>query len=207
MVAGSVPVQGAASDSDGVVASVSVKIDDGAWQDATGTTSWSYAWDTTAFDNGNHTFTARSYDGEDYSAVASVTVTVFNNHPPVVSIISPADGATINGTFLFNGTMSDPDGVDTIQHIQIKIGDGNWTMIPYNQTVGWQRLVNTTVYENGDYTIHVRVYDGAAYSNVATTTVTIDNEDEDSDETPGFELLICIVALWVSFGLLVRRKR
>ncbi len=134
-------------------------------------------------------------------------MTVFNNHLPAVSIISPADGATINGTVLVNGTMSDPDGVDTIQQIQIKIGDGNWTAMPFNQTFGWQHLVNTTAYENGEHTIQARVYDGIAHSNVATIMVAIDNEKAGGDGTPGFELLICIVALWISFGLLVRRKR
>jgi parallel beta-helix repeat protein len=207
VVAGSVSVQGTASDSDSTVQAVEIQVNDGAWHDATGTSSWSYTWDTTSVENGDHTIRARSYDGEDYSGVASVTVTVFNNHPPAVSIISPVDGATINGTVLVNGTMSDPDGVDTIQQIQIKIGESNWTTMPFNQTFGWQHLVNTTTYENGEYTIQVRVYDGAAYSNVATITVTIDNENAGGDGTPGFELLLCLVALWISLGLLVRRKR
>lgn len=81
-VSGITTVMGTASDSDGTVQKVQVKIDSGSWYTATGTTSWSYAWDTTKVSNAYHTISARSYDGTDYSGTFSVGVTVNNYVPP-----------------------------------------------------------------------------------------------------------------------------
>ncbi|HEC75825.1 MAG TPA: hypothetical protein ENI33_01015 [Thermoplasmatales archaeon] len=77
-VSGVITITGTASDSDGTVQSVQVKIDSGSWYAASGTTSWSYSWDTTTVSNGAHTIYAKSYDGELYSSIKSVTITVDN---------------------------------------------------------------------------------------------------------------------------------
>ncbi len=65
---------------------VEIKIDsDGEWEDATGTTSWSYEWDTTSVANGLHTIYARAQDSQgQYSNIDMVNVTVTNegNQPP-----------------------------------------------------------------------------------------------------------------------------
>jgi heme/copper-type cytochrome/quinol oxidase subunit 2 len=58
-----------------------MKIDDGNWIEVTGTTSWSYDWNTTIESNGQYTIYARSYDGTDYSHEDSVDVVVSNVSP------------------------------------------------------------------------------------------------------------------------------
>ncbi|MCG2825437.1 MAG: PKD domain-containing protein [Thermoplasmatales archaeon] len=73
-----VTITGNASDTDGYVVGVYVKIDDGGWQTANGTSAWSFIWDTTKVGNGAHTIYARAWDGTDYSAVVSVNVNVEN---------------------------------------------------------------------------------------------------------------------------------
>lgn len=75
-ISNSVNVQGTSFDSDGIVQKVQIKIDTGNWVDASGATSWTYSWDTTTVSDGSHTIYGRSYDGIDYSTIASVTVTV-----------------------------------------------------------------------------------------------------------------------------------
>ncbi|MCJ2556432.1 MAG: right-handed parallel beta-helix repeat-containing protein [Candidatus Thermoplasmatota archaeon] len=77
-------VIGAATDSDGTIEFVEVRIGGGGWIEAIGTTSWSYDLDTTVFSNGQHTVYARSFDGTDYSALATVTFTISNaeERPP-----------------------------------------------------------------------------------------------------------------------------
>lgn len=103
-VSGTINIIGKADDADGVVEYVEVKIDDEAWETASGTTNWAYLWDTNLFADGAHTIYARSYDGEDYSNVYMVNVTVFNgidNIPPSVEIITPHYGCiyfSIGGT-------------------------------------------------------------------------------------------------------------
>lgn len=77
-LSGSYTVRGIASDSDGSLNKVEIKIDNGEWILANGKKSWSLEWDTTTVSNGEHTIHARSFDGEDYSSTDSVAITVDN---------------------------------------------------------------------------------------------------------------------------------
>ncbi len=86
-VSDTVTITGTASDTDGSIALVQVRISDGDWLETQGTTSWTYEWDTTQHLNAIYTIEARSYDYEDYSDLASVEVTVenFDTTPPVIT--------------------------------------------------------------------------------------------------------------------------
>jgi hypothetical protein len=78
-----VMISGTAGDSDlKDNVSVEVKIDDGDWLAADGTTLWGYEWSTYSIQNGMYTISARSYDGKDFSTVQTITITV--NNPAVV---------------------------------------------------------------------------------------------------------------------------
>ncbi|MBU4190146.1 MAG: right-handed parallel beta-helix repeat-containing protein [Candidatus Thermoplasmatota archaeon] len=77
-VSGTVTVSGSASDPDGIVTVVQIRIDNGTWKTASGTASWSYPWDTTNVSDGGHTISVRSSDGVDYSSIDSVNVNVKN---------------------------------------------------------------------------------------------------------------------------------
>lgn len=81
-VSGLVSIAGTASDPDGTVARVEVKIDEGPWLVAVGTSSWMLNWNTSVPGNGEHSIHVRSYDGTDYSAEVTLTVTVSNAPPP-----------------------------------------------------------------------------------------------------------------------------
>jgi len=78
IISGVIEINGTSSDVDGEVDRVEIKIDEGNWIWVTGTTSWSYSLDTTDFPNGQHTIYLRSYDGENYSSEASITIEVDN---------------------------------------------------------------------------------------------------------------------------------
>ena len=73
-----VTITGTAIDEDGDVELVEIKIDAGGWKTAIGTTTWTFAWDTTSVSNGDHIIYARSYDGSDYSNTEMVLITVDN---------------------------------------------------------------------------------------------------------------------------------
>jgi len=66
-VQGLVQIEGLAADQDGQVVRIDVDIDGFGWNEATGTTSWNYSWDTTDAKPGYHTVHARAYDGQEYS--------------------------------------------------------------------------------------------------------------------------------------------
>jgi len=121
-VSGTITITGTASDSDGTVQSVEVKIDNGAWQTATGTTSWSYSWDTTGVSDGSHTIYARSYDGTDYSTEDSVTVTVNNTVDAYPSV--SLSGLT-SGKVTWNGTAGSTVWSNEILTITITNGSGS----------------------------------------------------------------------------------
>jgi parallel beta-helix repeat protein len=77
-VSGRAAIQGVAADADGNIIVVEIRMDGGSWMGASGKDAWSYAWNTKLYSNGQHTIEARSYDGKDFSQVASVTVSVNN---------------------------------------------------------------------------------------------------------------------------------
>ncbi|MEM4307621.1 MAG: M14 family zinc carboxypeptidase [Thermoplasmata archaeon] len=121
---GVVSVTGTADDNgdSGTVQYVQVKVDREDWQNATGTTSWSYSLDASKLEPGVHRIFARSYDGKDYSLFASVNVTVTTNTnlPDLtvtsisVSNASPTEGQiiTINATIANVGVNWSATNVD-----------------------------------------------------------------------------------------------
>jgi len=199
-VSGTVSIAGTSSDSDNTVQGVQVKIDSGAWIEATGTTSWSYSWDTTTVANGSHTI-----DGTDYSSIDSITVNVNNippNHKPTVEIIFPTDGMSVKKTFTIHGTASDAGGNATIQKVEIKIGDEEWKVV--NGTTSWSYTWDSTTVDNGNCTIQARAYDGQEYSNIYSITVKVNNEKGGSGGIPGFEMLALLAAM---AAVVLARKR
>jgi len=89
-VSGTVTISGTASDADGTITSVEIRIDVGEWHEAEGTTSWEYGWDTSDVDDGTHTIEARSSDGSQWSLYDGIGVTVRND-------VEPPDGGGENG--------------------------------------------------------------------------------------------------------------
>jgi len=204
-VSGTVTIAGTASD-DVSVEKVEIKIDDDSWQEATGTTSWTYSWDTTSMATGNYDIYARSYDGTDYSSILSVKVTVNNippNHKPTVEIIFPNNGTEVKKTIIIHGTASDEDGNETIQKVEIKIGDGDWKVV--NGTTSWNYTWDSTTVDNGDHVIQARAYDGQEYSSIDSIMVKVNNEKGGGGGIPGFEMVALIAVLGAV--VLVERKR
>ncbi|UCC93044.1 MAG: PKD domain-containing protein, partial [Thermoplasmata archaeon] len=74
-------VRGTASDSDGSVVRVDVRFNGGSWETALGRTTWRYDWDTTQVADGDWLIEARAFDGDLWSPIDKVNVTVLN---PVV---------------------------------------------------------------------------------------------------------------------------
>jgi len=74
-------ISGQAYDSDGSIEKVEIRIDNGSWTQVLGTSLWTYDWNTSQVPDGQHKIYARSFDGEDYSNVANVTVIVENSAP------------------------------------------------------------------------------------------------------------------------------
>jgi parallel beta-helix repeat protein len=177
-VAGTVNITGTASDpNDNLeLQNIQVKVDNGNWNIATGTTNWYYVLDTTALLNGAHTIYARAFDGGLYSTTISRSIDVDNtavNNPPVVTITSPSAGGTVNGTIIISGTATDVDGNSQLQNVQVKIDAGVWNTA--TGTTLWAYSLDTTLYSNDSYTIYVRAFDGNTYSATVSRNIIISN--------------------------------
>lgn len=80
-VSGTVTVTGTAADDVGVTG-VQLRIGSAAWQPATGTTSWSFAFDTTKLANGSHTLTVQATDAAGNTGTATRMFNVSNTSTP-----------------------------------------------------------------------------------------------------------------------------
>jgi hypothetical protein len=74
-------LEGTASDPDGVVVKVQVRMDGDAWVEASGTVAWSYYLDTTQYDDGPHTLAIRAWDGEKFSELVTRQFLIENKKP------------------------------------------------------------------------------------------------------------------------------
>jgi hypothetical protein len=81
---GQTTISGIASDTDGSIDRVEVKIGGGSWETAQGFENWDYVWDTTGYPDGEWEIEARAYDNENLvSATIQISVSV-DNTPPMV---------------------------------------------------------------------------------------------------------------------------
>ncbi len=75
-VNGTVTVSGTSSDEDGSIQRIEYQIGDGSWKTATGTTMWSFKWNTSGLSNETYQINIRSYDGNHYSDLGKLYLTV-----------------------------------------------------------------------------------------------------------------------------------
>ena len=168
-VSGTVSVTGTASDADGDALTITLAIDGGAPFAVTGSTSWSYSWDTTGVADGAHTLRVTANDGKMTSS-ATRAVTVSNAPPnaaPVVSIETPAEGATVTGVVRVAGAASDADG----DALTVTLAIDGGTPIPVTGGVSWAYSWNTASASEGTHTLVATVSDGKTTASSATRTV------------------------------------
>ncbi|MHA1480698.1 MAG: Ig-like domain-containing protein, partial [Candidatus Thorarchaeota archaeon] len=122
-----------------------------------------YNWDTTAVADGIHTIYAKAPGISD-----TITVTVSNggstNSPPVVTINSPSNGATVSGTTTISVSVTDEDTL--VPDIFI---DDIYITTAY--TYDW----DTTGYSDGSHTVYAVATDSEALTGSDLNTVTVDN--------------------------------
>jgi hypothetical protein len=75
-------IQGTAFDAQDTISSIEIKIDDGEWMVVGASGQWYYDLSLTELENGNHTISARSYDGNEYSAEDNVEIFILGGESP-----------------------------------------------------------------------------------------------------------------------------
>jgi hypothetical protein len=131
-VSGTIEITGTADDN-ASVATVEVRIDDGAYDLASGTTNWSYTWDTTTVPDGEHTITAKATDTSGNIEVAQVSVNVLNAGGEMVDVF--ADSASPHSGEIISGSVTDLQADDEV-YMQVRSGrDGSGRKLRVTLTV------------------------------------------------------------------------
>ena len=179
VVKGVVEIKGVADD-DVEVISVQVKIDNGMWVNTTENYTWTYFWDSSNVSDGRHIIYARAFDKTGF-AITNISVIV-NNAGGVMylKVTSHEDGQIVSGITKFEGIAYHGSG--NIIEVQLNISNSSsWEKAI--GTTNWYYLWNTTNFEDGEYFIQFRAYDGFINSTPINLTVNVSNYVE--PVTPG----------------------
>jgi len=93
-IGGVISITGTAEDNDGAIQRIEIKIDDQEWMTADGLENWDYEWNSRNSDNGLHTISARSFDGESYSEISTITVFTKNSALIIIDLTGGYGGVT-----------------------------------------------------------------------------------------------------------------
>ncbi len=150
-----------ANDTDGTIDSVQFFVDGGyIGSDLAGPNPYSINWTATA---GAHTLTARTWDNNGASTLSStINITVSNNPPPAVSIISPTNGSLFTAPAVVNisANATDANGtVDSVQFFVNGVYQGSDITPPTPFTFAWTSVI-------GSATLNAKAWD----NNGASTT-------------------------------------
>ncbi|MCB0202246.1 MAG: hypothetical protein KDI03_19430, partial [Anaerolineae bacterium] len=160
----------------GGVASVEVRVDDGPWQPASGTRSWSAQIDVPA--SGQFTLSARAFDVNGFASIVDSVVVTVDNQAPTATLDSlpPA----LNGTVIHvTGTASDPfPSGGAIAQVEVQIDGGPWQAVQTtapdaNGQVAWTMRWMPGAEEGVAHTIRARATDAAGNTGPATPPVEV----------------------------------
>ncbi|MGH8312237.1 MAG: Ig-like domain-containing protein [Gammaproteobacteria bacterium] len=173
-ISGLITVSADASENGGQITQVQFQLD-GNFLGAPVTQSpYQISWDTTSASNGTHALTAVATDSAGNTATSSaVSVTVSNGPPPpVVSVTSPANGATVSASVTVSANATDNGG--QITQVQFQL-DGSALGAPVTQSP-YQLSWDTTTATNGSHALTAVATNNAGESTTsAPVTVTVSN--------------------------------
>jgi hypothetical protein len=190
-----VMVSGTAGDPDtnDAVSKVEVRIGQGSWALAQGTTLWSYDWTTYSYPDGSYMLSARSWDGQDYSGVNTITVTLHNptsvesgSHKWAV-FIAAANFPANNSSKLGNGglTLAEDMASYFIEKRNFSTSntfilfDDGW----YRSNNGYGTKIQTLQQRSHEYDI---TYGGATKTNVMVFLSHVINESNQFSDSEVF---------------------
>jgi len=201
---GTVVITGTASSARETIQSVEIRIDSGNYEQARGTTSWSFTWNTSSVPNGPHFVIARAFDGKIYSYEFRMVVQVSNLLIDIAPL--PASPA-LTGEVTFTGTS---DG--NVQMVQVRIDNRTWDQAEDTSNSSyrtWSYTFNATNLTNGLHRFEARAFDGARYSMLSGLDFSVLNPKKTTNPgarfIPGMEA--AAAALATVIAILITRRR
>jgi len=142
-----------------------------------------YDWDSTSVLDGTHTLKIVAVDSSTQTTQVEFRITIDNNPPPYVEILSPQDGSYVSGVVLIN--IRAEDDTDYITSVILRIYRGvvlvssyTFTSEPYIFSWDTTNLSTTTAYR-----IQAVAYDNYNESSSTQVTVYIRRIENDSPPT------------------------
>ena len=171
-VTGTIDLAGTAAAASGV-SRVEVRVDDGPYQLATGTTSWSLPLDTSLYPDGAHDVKARVTAVSGAQAWADLSIVLANRAllGPRLSIASPAANAKVKEELTVTGTASAPKG---IARVEIRLDQGAFRAVSGRGS--WSAKVDTLQLVDGEHTLTTRVTDADGQQATVSRTIVVDNQ-------------------------------
>lgn len=181
-VSGTINVTVNASDNR-AVSSVSLSVD-GTVVGSSSTSPFTISWNSATVVNGTHTLTVTAKDAANNSASASrqVTVNTLSNADitsPVISITSPASGASVSGSIDIAASASDNIAVSSVRFSVDGVVLGSDNTSPY--IFSW----NTNSVSAGVHTITVTAFDAAGNNSSRSIQVTVNTTVINPPTLPG----------------------
>jgi len=187
-------ISGNSSDVDSDVVRVEVKIDnEGVWEEATGTLTWTYTFDTTNVADGHHIIYVRADDGIHYSDVISLNVRIDN--PPIV-IINEESQTVNTSSFLLSWSTNATD----IQYYEIKISGNQWINVGTNTSYTFTLL-------EGKNTLYARGIDNGDNIGAEDSIIVTYEKKEKTSSSTSELLLILVIILVIIFIFIIMLKK
>ena len=140
-------------------------------------TPYLYSWDTSSLAAGSYTLMAKAYDSAgNVGQSSTVTVTIVKDTtPPVASLTSPINNASISGTTTITANASDNVGVAKVEFYE------NGTLLAATNVSPYSYSWNTMSVPNGSYTLNAKAYDASGNIGQSTNvSVTVNNSSADT---------------------------
>jgi hypothetical protein len=137
------------------------------WHPASGTTSWSYQWDTALSSDGAHAIQARAYYGTSY--LEDIIGVVVDNSPPSGSV-SINGGSTYTNTTYVILTLIASDSTSGVKQVRYSNDSAIWTAWQaFSAIKSW-----TLPAGDGTKTVYYQVMDNADLSTIFSDTIVLD---------------------------------
>jgi hypothetical protein len=109
---------------------------------------------------GPHMISLTAYDGRGLSSTAVVNITVEppEDRPPNLTLAEPPSNSTVSGVVTFSGLVSDPEGATVTVRYAVEMPN-EWLNVIVDAG-GWSFQWDTTVLNNGQYSIWIEASDG-----------------------------------------------
>jgi fibronectin type 3 domain-containing protein len=130
--------------------------------------TWQYVWSTSGAAAGAHSLTVKASDGLNTTTSAGVNVNIPSTTAPVVTVVSPTNGSTVQKVVGITASATTANGLTKAElyiNGQLK-STINSTSSPYN--FSW----DTTGLAAGNYSITVKAYDNVQPANIGTSAPT-----------------------------------